>query len=250
MILQKDDRSGWNAWQAFLVTQGFTGLVCDGVPGPATERATRSFQLVNHLAGDGIVGDATLAAAKAKGFGGLDCGQTDTPLITTKPIVEPGLFHVAAFDLDKNDAINATFYAGVAPKLQVLGKAFEAAAAKDGAHLRIVQGIRSFEYQHSLYLQTNPRVTHADAGQSNHNYGLALDYAVLDVDGKIAMKNGDWDASLYPPFHKWAAEAGLAWGGDWHGKDMPHIELPGIPKWQVLLGWYQHGGIAEVWRHF
>ncbi len=45
------------------------------------------------------------------------------------------------------------------------------------SQIRIVQGYRTFSEQHKLFLQ-RPKVTNADAGQSYHNYGLAIDFCL------------------------------------------------------------------------
>lgn len=70
MILKDNDITGWKFWQAFLNSVGFA-LYVDGKPGPLTIGATKKFQEANALKADGIVGDDTIAAAKAKGFGGF-----------------------------------------------------------------------------------------------------------------------------------------------------------------------------------
>jgi hypothetical protein len=56
-------------WQAFLVSQGASLGAPDGNFGAATRDATRSFQQSRGLAGDGMVGPNTLAAARQLGFG-------------------------------------------------------------------------------------------------------------------------------------------------------------------------------------
>lgn len=75
MILQKDNVAGWKIFQAFLNTVGFS-LYVDGKPGPLTIAAVKAFQTANALKADGIVGDGTIVAAKAKGFAGFE--QTAT----------------------------------------------------------------------------------------------------------------------------------------------------------------------------
>jgi hypothetical protein len=251
MILQKDDKSGWNAWQAFLVTQGNTDLVCDGIPGPTTTAATKAFQSANGLTADGIVGDGTLAAAKAKGFGGLDVPA----VVTSKPIVVPSDSHLAIFPVsDRVTQINQAMLARVAPQLQVKVRAFMAAAAADGKGLQVVQSLRTITEQNALFAQgrTKPGkvVTDARGGQSLHNFGCAIDMAVLDASGNIAKDaRGEWDDSQYPPFHEWAAAAGLEWGGAWsHFKDMPHVQWTNGMTLAQIQGLYRQGGLGEVWK--
>jgi lysozyme len=52
------------AWQAFLRSEGYSTIVADGVFGVATEIATRELQRARGLTADGIVGPATMAAAR------------------------------------------------------------------------------------------------------------------------------------------------------------------------------------------
>lgn len=89
--------------------------------------------------------------------------------------------------------------------------------------LRITIGYRTIDEQNELYAQgrTNPGniVTKAKGGQSFHNFGLAVDLAVV-VSGKI-----DWnyDMALLKPI---ALKYGIKWGGDWKSiKDKPHFEI-------------------------
>ncbi|MFJ5622021.1 M15 family metallopeptidase [Peribacillus loiseleuriae] len=65
-------------------------------------------------------------------------------------------------------------------------------------YVQIPDGYRSIAEQDKLYAQgrTAPGkvVTNAKGGQSNHNYGLAVDYFLLTPDGKTALwtVNNDW----------------------------------------------------------
>lgn len=101
------------------------------------------------------------------------------------------------------------------------------------AKCRIAQGLRSWAEQNELYAQgrTKPgsKVTNAKAGQSIHNYGLAVDI-VLIIDGKTASwdTNTDWDGDKQADWMEVVLafkKAGWSWGGDWRTfKDMPHFE--------------------------
>lgn len=102
-------------------------------------------------------------------------------------------------------------------------------AYKEGIYVQITSGYRSFAEQNKLYAQgrTAPGkiVTNAKGGQSNHNYGLAIDYVLLSADGKKAL----WTVN-----EKWRRVAqigkslGFSWGGDWKSfKDCPHLEMMG-----------------------
>lgn len=93
-----------------------------------------------------------------------------------------------------------------------------------GHPVRIVEGYRTMERQTELYNQgrTTPgnKVTNAKAGESFHNYGVAVDF--------VFRKEG-YNASV----EQWKTLGtvgkllGFEWGGDWKGfTDKPHFELP------------------------
>lgn len=101
------------------------------------------------------------------------------------------------------------------------------------AKVRITHTLRTFEEQAELYAQgrTKPgkKVTNAKAGDSFHNYGLAVDI-VLIINGVSASwdtkKDFDRDQqSDWMEVVKVFKDAGWVWGGDWRSfKDMPHFE--------------------------
>lgn len=100
------------------------------------------------------------------------------------------------------------------------------AATPKGAHPVITQGLRSFAESEKLYQQgrttPGPIVSKAKAGQSWHNYGLALDFVLL-VNGKQTWQvNTDW-LTVVNIFKK----HGFTWGGNFAGnfKDYPHLEI-------------------------
>lgn len=118
------------------------------------------------------------------------------------------------------------------------------AALTGRAQVRISQGMRTFDAQNALYAQgrTKPgkKVTNAKAGQSIHNYGLAVDI-VLIIDGKTASWDvkSDWDNDRKADWMECVEifkKHGWDWGGDWKSfKDMPHFEKKGY-TWRTLIG--------------
>lgn len=89
----------------------------------------------------------------------------------------------------------------------------------------ITDGFRSYEEQNRLYSLGRTRrgkiVTNARGGQSNHNFGRAVDIAFMLSNGSIV-----WDLKLYKRLGVVAKLHGLKWGGDWRKhKDNPHLEL-------------------------
>lgn len=99
--------------------------------------------------------------------------------------------------------------------------------------IRIVQGYRTIEEQDQLYAQgrTTPGaiVTKARGGESYHNYGLAIDFALLFKNGAVSWDRefssnrgsiSDWQ-KVVDIFKKY----GWAWGGDFKTiKDYPHFQ--------------------------
>jgi peptidoglycan L-alanyl-D-glutamate endopeptidase CwlK len=136
----------------------------------------------------------------------------------------------------------------VHPELARRVRATVAALATKGLTVEVVQGLRTFAEQNALYAQgrTKPgkRVTNAKAGQSNHNFGLAVDLC--------PFKNGQPDWNDDAGFHLIGLEAkrrGLEWGGAWRSfVDMPHVQLH-LPNLTVLrcFALYQEGGLPLVW---
>lgn len=89
MILQKGNKSvNVKLWQKFLNTQGFK-ITEDGDFWTATESATKAFQKMCVLREDGIVGDNTIAQAKARGFAGFLAPDNATT------VDAPGKMHVS-----------------------------------------------------------------------------------------------------------------------------------------------------------
>jgi peptidoglycan L-alanyl-D-glutamate endopeptidase CwlK len=98
---------------------------------------------------------------------------------------------------------------------------------------RAISGTRTYQEQDVLYRQgragkPGPVVTYARGGQSNHNFGLAIDIGIFDRSGRYL--NGDKPGDL-PPYEQAGAFSagvpGLEWGGNWPKKkrDLPHYQL-------------------------
>lgn len=101
------------------------------------------------------------------------------------------------------------------------------------AQLRIVQGLRTIPEQDALYAQgrTKPGkiVTNAKGGSSFHNYGLAVDFALL-IDGKTISwdTKADWDGDKLSDWMEVVVvfrKYGWEWGGNFKSlKDYPHFQ--------------------------
>lgn len=107
-------------------------------------------------------------------------------------------------------------------------------SSEKGISVVITEGFRSFKEQDELYKQGRTKkgniVTYARGGESYHNYGLAVDFALQKKDGSIIWdmeydgnQNGksDWLEVV-----EIAKKLGFKWGGDWNRfKDYPHLEM-------------------------
>ncbi|NMO95194.1 M15 family metallopeptidase [Paenibacillus lemnae] len=103
-----------------------------------------------------------------------------------------------------------------------------------GIKIMITDGFRTHEEQDRLYQQGRTAVgqivTHARGGESMHNYGLAIDFALRTDDGRVIWdlehdgnRNGksDWMEVVAI-----AKDLGFQWGGDWdHFPDYPHLQM-------------------------
>lgn len=114
-----------------------------------------------------------------------------------------------------------------------------------GVHPFIVQTLRSFEESDALYqkgrTRPGPIITNAKAGQSYHNYGLALDFA-LQINNILKWKvDKNWMIVV-----ECFKEQGFDWGGDWRTfKDQPHLEKRFGLHWKELLKRYKAGQVDE-----
>lgn len=113
--------------------------------------------------------------------------------------------------------------------------------------MKITQAYRSKAEQDKLYAQgrTIPGkiVTNAKGGHSMHNYGLAIDFCLIDPTGKKAVwdTKADFDKDGLADWLEVVAEAkklGFEWGGDWRGfVDCPHFQmLGGLTEKQIIAG--------------
>lgn len=120
--------------------------------------------------------------------------------------------------------------------------------------IRVVQALRTFPEQQAIFDQgrTTPGkiVTWSRPGQSFHNYGLALDFALLyDRDRNGTFETLSWDIVKdedkdgvpdWLEVVKIFEAAGWGWGGHWtHKQDDPHLEKTLGHSWQDCLALYQ-----------
>lgn len=117
---------------------------------------------------------------------------------------------------------------------------------KQSVVVEVVSGLRTYAEQSKLYAQgrsaPGKRVTNARAGESWHNFGLAVDLC--------PMKRGafDWDAPrpVWSIIGVTAQLHGLQWGGTWKTPDLPHVQLPVTYTLAELRALRQHRTHAEL----
>lgn len=124
--------------------------------------------------------------------------------------------------------------------------------------VRIVQGLRTIDEQNALFVQGRTKegqiVTNAKGGSSFHNYGLAIDFAIMyDKDNNGSFETLSWDLNY--DFDKdgnadWQEvvqafkNKGWEWGGDWHSiKDNPHLQKTFGYSWRDLFTKYIGGDV-------
>jgi peptidoglycan L-alanyl-D-glutamate endopeptidase CwlK len=132
-------------------------------------------------------------------------------------------------------AKSAARLSGLIPCVKAAAEALIDRSYAGGIPIVITQGLRTIAEQNALYAQgrTAPGsiVTNAKGGYSNHNFGVAIDFALLTNDGKSvswdakldANRNGkaDWNEVV-----TLAKALGFTWGGDWKTfLDLPHFEM-------------------------
>jgi peptidoglycan L-alanyl-D-glutamate endopeptidase CwlK len=120
--------------------------------------------------------------------------------------------------------------------------------ARDGLDIQVVQGLRTFAEQDALFAQgrtkAGPKVTNARGGQSNHNFGLAVDVCPF-VNGKPQWE----DNATFQKIGKEAKLLKLEWGGDWvKFNDRPHVQLPGLSMKDCNTIYNKSGRVLQrVW---
>ncbi|HRX32279.1 MAG TPA: M15 family metallopeptidase [Tenuifilaceae bacterium] len=144
------------------------------------------------------------------------------------------ILHQADRPKPEMDGVTIKRIAKLHPKLRLEAEQIYNEILEKGIAVRFTDTLRTFAEQDALYAQgrTKPGkiVTNAKAGQSFHNYGLALDFCLLINNGKQvswdrntdinANEKFDWDEVVAVFKHY-----GWEWGGDWtRFKDYPHFQ--------------------------
>ncbi len=120
-----------------------------------------------------------------------------------------------------------------------------------GVHPVIDETMRSFERSDALYAQAHDgkdndgdgkideadeNVTNAKAGQSYHNYGLALDFH-LQINGVDKWVINEWWKIVIKCF----TDRGFTSGANFPNPDWPHLEKKMGYNWRTLLTLHNAG---------
>ena len=119
--------------------------------------------------------------------------------------------------------------------VEVKSKLLVNEAARKGIRVVITDDFRSAKDQDALYAKGRSTdgnvVTNARGGESYHNYGLAIDFALAAPEGEHLIWDMDYDGngnskSDWKEVVEIAKNLGFEWGGDWAKfKDYPHLQM-------------------------
>lgn len=127
-----------------------------------------------------------------------------------------------------------------------------------GDCLEVVQGIRSYNYQQSLWLKGRDAngnvtdqgavVTNAPPGYSWHEMGMAVDVVPRSL---LPIPGWNPESPLWAQITSIAESFGLACGSCWMHKDLPHLQLTGrfpVSPDDEVRQLFKDGGMAGVWQ--
>ncbi|HEY1871534.1 MAG TPA: M15 family metallopeptidase [Chitinophagaceae bacterium] len=132
------------------------------------------------------------------------------------------------------DSTSESHIASLLPKTQIEARKFLQIAKDKQVDVRILSGTRTYDEQNALYAHgrngnTQPVVTNAKGGQSNHNFGIAWDIGIFDSNGSYLSSDTQYKsfAAVALPLMDGAVE----WGGNWITfKDFPHYQLKPVTE--------------------
>lgn len=154
------------------------------------------------------------------------------------------------------DNLSEITLCGVNPTVAAMTRAAAEILAGEQTFVRVVSGLRTAKQQEALFAQgrTEPGsiVTYARAGESMHNYGLAVDVVPF-----LVGHSGQLNWSPATPQFRLMVDAfkrvGFSWGGDWQElKDFDHFQLSGLktmptPRMQADYGDGSAFNLRAIW---
>lgn len=135
---------------------------------------------------------------------------------------------------DPEGNVNTPMPMGLHPVVEEKTNQLIQQASEKGISMVITDDFRSAEDQDKLYEKGRSTegtiVTYARGGESYHNFGLAVDFAIKVPSGDVIWdmtydgngnKVADWTEIV-----SLSKDLGFEWGGDWvRFKDYPHLQM-------------------------
>lgn len=186
---------------------------------PTALEIRKKLQLLLDVKADGDIGKITRAAFDELA---ILAPQAEWPVPAKVWAGETPSSGTDKFD-ERTEKNLRTLHVGAEAKMRVFLAKLIPYMAEKGVVAKVISGTRTYAEQDALYAQgrtkPGPVVTNARGGQSNHNFGCAVDIGLF--------KDGDYleDSPLYKEAGPIGKSVGLTWGGDWKTiKDYPHFE--------------------------
>lgn len=154
---------------------------------------------------DGLYGDKTRAAEDAAHESYLNCAK-----------------RFGSFDPRSEKNIATLLPAMQVKARRILGVAIQLTDLR----CQILSGTRTYAEQNALFVQ-RPKVTNARGGQSNHNFGIAIDVGLFRGQHYLTGAT-QAEEKAYSDLARIVKNSinDLEWGGDWRTfKDQPHYQL-------------------------
>ena len=135
------------------------------------------------------------------------------------------------------DSVSESNIITLIPKAQIKARKFLKITKDNNLDIRILSGTRTYEEQDNLYQHgrngsTQPIITNARGGQSNHNFGIAWDIGVFQ-NGNYVGNDSPYIsfASIVLPLMNT-----IEWGGNWISfKDYPHYQLKPVSDNETVI---------------
>jgi peptidoglycan LD-endopeptidase CwlK len=125
-------------------------------------------------------------------------------------------------------------------------------------HLEIVQGLRSWNQQQTLWLKGRDAdgnivdegqvVTNARPGHSWHEFAMAVDCVPRSL---LTQLGWNPESPLWATITAIAESYGLTCGACWMHKDLPHLQLTGkfgVSPTDEVRQIFKDAGMAQVWK--
>lgn len=127
---------------------------------------------------------------------------------------------------------NEKILVGINPFVAQRVRMLIAKSYQEAHEIQLTRGFATLQEQADLYAQgrTKPGkiVTNAKPGRSYHNYGLAVDFAILKDGVPVWDSKVDVDEDQIPDYEEvgeFAEGVGLEWGGRFKSiVDLPHVQ--------------------------